>query len=241
MILERDSELEQLRQLLADLDSSGGRVVLVRGEAGIGKSALISEFITDAEDQAHVLVGACDDLLTPQALGPFWDFAREHGVLTRALERGDRAGVLEATLELLSRSLRPSILVIEDTHWADEATLDAIKYLGRRIARTNALVLLTFRDGEVDFDHPLRGVIGDLPPHSVVRIQLSGLSLSAVASIIADSNLDPEEVLSATNGNPFLVTEMASVDIDEVPSSVRDSVMARVQKLSADGLAIDRA
>ncbi|MEE8375513.1 MAG: AAA family ATPase [Acidimicrobiia bacterium] len=234
MILERDTELKQLRQLLDDLESSGGRVVLVRGEAGIGKSALISEFVTDTEDRAHVLIGACDDLLTPQALGPFWDLAREQPALARALENGDRPGVLEATLQLLSRSLRPNILVIEDTHWADEATLDAIKYLGRRIARTNALVLLTYRDGEVDFDHPLRGVIGDLPPHSVVRIQLSGLSLSAVASIIADSNLDPEEVLSATNGNPFLVTEMASVDVDEVPSSVRDSVMARVRKLSAD-------
>ncbi len=226
--------MEQLRQLLADLDSSGGRVVLVRGEAGIGKSALISEFVTEAKDRAHVLIGACDDLLTPQALGPFWDLAREQPALARALENGDRPGVLEATLELLSRSLRPSILVIEDTHWADGATLDAIKYLGRRISRTNALILLTYRDGEVDFEHPLRGVIGDLPPHSVVRIQLSGLSLSAVASIIADSDLDPEEVLSATNGNPFLVTEMASVDVDEVPSSVRDSVMARVQKLSAD-------
>jgi len=178
MILERDSEMEQLRQLLADLDSSGGRVVLVRGEAGIGKSALISEFITDSEERAHVLIGACDDLLTPQALGPFWDLAREQSSLARALENGDRAGVLEATLELLSRSLRPSILVI--------------------------------------------------------RIQLRGLSLSAVASIIADTDLDPEEVLSATNGNPFLVTEMASVDVDEVPSSVRDSVMARVRKLSAD-------
>ncbi len=234
MILERDSEMEQLRQLLADLDSSGGRVVLVRGEAGIGKSALISEFITESEERAHVLIGACDDLLTPQALGPFWDVAREQPALARALENGDRPGVLEATLQLLSRSLRPNILVIEDTHWADEATLDAIKYIGRRIDRTNALVLLTYRDGEVDFDHPLRGVIGDLPPHSVVRIQLSGLSLSAVASIVAGSNLDPEEVLAATNGNPFLVTEMASVDVDEVPSSVRDSVMARVQKLSAD-------
>ena len=181
-----------------------------------------------------MLLGGCDDLLTPQPLGPFWDVARQQNALASALESGDRAGVLETTLELLSRSLRPTILVIEDTHWADEATLDAIKYLGRRIARTNGLLLLTYRDGEVDSDHPLRGVIGDLPPASVVRIQLGGLSLPGVASIIADSTLDAGEVLAATNGNPFFVTEMASAESDEVPSSIRDSVMARVRKLSSE-------
>ncbi|MEE9179005.1 MAG: AAA family ATPase [Acidimicrobiia bacterium] len=234
MILERDAELRQLGQLLDDLDSSGGRVILVRGEAGIGKSALISQFIAETQDRAHVLLGACDDLLTPQPLGPFWDIAREQPSLAQPLKNGDRPAVLETTLDLLSRSLRPSILVIEDTQWADEATLDAIKYLGRRIARTKGLLLLTYRDGEVDYDHPLRGVIGDLPPLSVERMQLRGLSLSAVSSIIGESRLDPVEVLATTNGNPFLVTEMASADGEAVPSSVRDSVMARVRKLSSE-------
>ena len=132
------------------------------------------------------------------------------------LREGDRPGVLAATLDLLSGSLRPNILVIEDTQWADEATLDAIKYVGRRIGRTNGLLLLTYRDGEVDYDHPLRGVMADLPPHSVVRIQLGGLTLSAVASIIGGSTLDPEEVLAGTGGNPFLVTEMASAGSEVV-------------------------
>lgn len=73
MILDRDSELAELRQLVDDLGSWGGRVVLVRGEAGIGKSAVITEFIADTEDRVHVLVSACDDLLTPEPLGPMWD------------------------------------------------------------------------------------------------------------------------------------------------------------------------
>ncbi|MCZ6662940.1 MAG: LuxR C-terminal-related transcriptional regulator, partial [Actinobacteria bacterium] len=179
-----------------------------------------------------VLFGACDDLLIPQPLGPFWDMARLEPTLKEPLDDGDRPRLLETVLDLLSRSLRPSVMVIEDTHWADEATFDAIKYLGRRIARTNGLLLLTYRDGEVDYDHPLRGVIGDLPTQSVVRIQLGGLSRSAVVSIISESSLDPDEVMTATNGNPFLVTEMASVDGDVVPSSLQDSVMARVRKLS---------
>ena len=234
MLLERDRELELMADLLVDAKASGGKVVLLRGEAGIGKSALVREFVGGHADDAHIYFGSCDDLLTPQPLGPFWDIAREQPSLAEPLENGDRPGVLAAVLDLLSSSLRPSIVVIEDTHWADEATLDAIRYLGRRIATTKGLLLLTYRDGEVDYDHPLRGVIGDLPPPSVVRIQLGGLSLSAVSSIISDSDLDPEDVMASTNGNPFLATEMASSDGDVVPSSVQDSVMARVRKLSPE-------
>jgi predicted ATPase len=146
-----------MADLLVDAKASGGKVVLLRGEAGIGKSALVREFVGGHADEAHIYFGSCDDLLTPQPLGPFWDMAREQPSLAEPLENGDRPGVLAAVLDLLSSSLRPSIVVIEDTHWADEATLDAIRYLGRRIATTKGLLLLTYRDGEVDYDHPLRG------------------------------------------------------------------------------------
>jgi DNA-binding CsgD family transcriptional regulator/tetratricopeptide (TPR) repeat protein len=232
MLLERDQELESMTELLDGLESSGGKVVLVRGEAGIGKSSLVRGFLDRHADTVHVHVGFCDDLLTAQPLGPFWDIARGEPSLTEPLENGDRAGVLGATMVLLSRSLRPSIVVIEDTQWADEATLDAIKYLGRRIAAANALFILTYRDGAVDYDHPMRRVIGDLPPDSVVRIQIGGLSLSAVASLIGNLNLDADEVLTVTNGNPFLVTQMASSDSDVVSVSVQDSVNARMHRLT---------
>jgi DNA-binding CsgD family transcriptional regulator/tetratricopeptide (TPR) repeat protein len=232
VLLGRDPELELMAGVLGGVQSSGGKVVLVRGEAGIGKSSLVREFATGHGDEAHVHVGSCDDLLIPQPLGPFWDIARGEPSLGEPLGNGDRPGVLEAILHLLSGSLRPSIMVIEDTHWADEATLDAIKYIGRRIAQTSAMLLLTYRDGEVDYEHPLRGVMADLPPDSVVRIQLGGLSLSAVSTIIGAATLDPEKVLAVTNGNPFLVTELASAGEEALPSSVQDSVMARVRKLS---------
>jgi DNA-binding CsgD family transcriptional regulator/tetratricopeptide (TPR) repeat protein len=232
MILERDSELELLRQLLQGLDSSGGRVVLVRGEAGIGKSTLVATFAAESGDRAHLLTGGCDDLLIPQPLGPFWDMARAEPSLKEPLVDRNRPRLLEAVLDFLSGSLRPSIIIIEDVHWADEATLDAIKYLGRRIARTNGLILLTYRDGEVDRDHPLRGVIGDLPSGSVARIQLAGLSLAAVTSMLSGSSLDPEEVMAATDGNPFLVSETAATGGAIIPSSVGESVMARLRKLS---------
>ena len=72
VLLERDRELDLPADLLAGVDSAGSKVVLVKGEAGIGKSALVQELTRRVGDETHVLVGACDDLLTPQALGPFW-------------------------------------------------------------------------------------------------------------------------------------------------------------------------
>jgi DNA-binding CsgD family transcriptional regulator len=232
MLLERDRELQTLDDLLADLGSSGGKVVLVRGEAGIGKTALVRELVATHSDDLHAHVGGCDDLLIPQPFGPFWDMARLEDSLRGPLEDADRPRLLEAIMALLSRSLRPTVIVIEDTHWADEATLDAIKYLGRRIGSANGLLVLTYRTGELDYDHPLRGVIGDLPSRDVVGIQLGGLSLDAVSAIVGDMTLDPEAVLAATAGNPFLVEEMISADEVAVSSSLQDSVMARVRKLS---------
>jgi DNA-binding CsgD family transcriptional regulator len=160
--------------------------------------------------------------------------AREETSLAHLLKNGDRPGLLRATLDLLSRSLRPTILVIEDTQWADEATLDAIKYLGRRVARTQGLLLLTYRDTDVDYDHPLRGVIGDLPPPSVTRVRLGGLSSGAVASIIAETGLDPKEVFEATGGNPLFVTQLMVTAGDGVPASVQDLVMTRVRRVSPE-------
>jgi len=232
MLLDRDRELDSMGNLLAEVGSSGGKVVLVRGEAGIGKSSLVRGFVERHADEARIHIGFCDDLLIPQPLGPFWDIARSESTLSEPLANGDRPGVLGVVMDLLSRSLRPTVVVIEDSQWADEATLDAIKFLGRRIAGTNGLLLLTYRDGAVDHDHPLRGVIGDLPPHSVVRMRLAGLSLSAVASIIGDSDLDAEEVVAVTDGNPFLVGEMASSGGGVVSASVQDSVAARVRRLA---------
>lgn len=232
MLLERDRELELMADLLAGVDSSGGKVVLLRGEAGIGKSALVGEFVDRHSNAAHVHVGFCDDLLTPQPLGPFWDLARQEPSIAEPLGNGNRPGVLEATLDLLSRSLRPSILVIEDTQWADEATLDAIKYLGRRIARTNGLLLLTYRDGEVDYDHPLRRVIGELPPRDIVRIHLDRLHGPTVASMVLDTGLDFDEVMALTGGNPLFVTEVLTSGVEKVPASVQDSVLARAAKLT---------
>ena len=233
MLLEREKELALLTGLLPDLGDGGGKVILVRGEAGIGKSILVREFARTAAASARFLVGFCDDLQTPQPFGPLWDIAGDEPGLRLALENQERHGVLQECFALLSDSATPTVMVIEDIQWSDEATLDALTYVGRRVERTNGLLCLTYRDGEVDHHHPLRRVMGDLAPGSVVRIALSGLSHAAVAEIVSPSGLNPDRVLEATGGNPFLVTEMALTTGEEVPTSVRESVTARVARLSA--------
>lgn len=231
-MLERETELARLEGLLGAVGASGGRVVLVRGEAGIGKSALIARFLHDVADRSQVYLGACDDLGTPQPLGPVWDVARRSPGVATALAHGDRRGVMDALLDLLSNPFQPAVVVFEDTQWADEATLDVIKFLGRRIGRANGLLVLTYRDDEVDSGHALRQVLGELPPGHFVRIRLKPLSLEAIRTLIDDGSLDPDEVLALTGGNPLFVSEVIATGSVTVPNSVQDAVLARVAKLS---------
>jgi class 3 adenylate cyclase/DNA-binding CsgD family transcriptional regulator/tetratricopeptide (TPR) repeat protein len=233
-LLERDRELDAMSALLDGIGSSGGKVLLVRGEAGIGKSSLVDAFVQWRASAAHVHIGFCDDLLTPQPLGPFWDMARDEPSLSEPLESGDRRALMEALLDLLSRKLRPTVLILEDTQWADEATLDVIKYVGRRTSKTNGLLILTYRDGAVDYDHPLRAVIGSLPPQDLARIHLDGLSPTAVAAMVQDTGLDAVEVLTLTGGNPLFVTEVLASGTSDVPASIQDSVLARAGNLSTE-------
>ncbi len=232
MLLERDDQLRLLRDIATGVPSTGGKVVLVRGEAGIGKSALVRAFTAVHAGSGPVHIGTCDDLRIPRALNPFWDIARDHTALLEPLQSADRAKVLEELLRLLSDPRAPTVMILEDTHWADEATLDTIRYVGRRIGRTNGVLLLTYRDGEVDVNHPLRGVVGDIPVGDVVRIQLDGLSLDSVQQLIGEVDLDARTVRDATQGNPFLVGEMIATTQWGRPPSLDDAVLARVQRLT---------
>ncbi len=238
VLLDRDRELDAMSALLDGVGSSGGKVLLVRGEAGIGKSTLVDAFVERHADAAHVHIGFCDDLLTPQPLGPFWDMARDEPSLLEPLEIGDRRGLMEALLDLLARKLRPTVLILEDTQWADEATLDVIKYVGRRTSKTDGMLILTYRDGVVDYDHPLRAVIGSLPPQDLSRIHLDGLSPVAVAAMVDESELDAAEVLTLTGGNPLFVTEVIASGMSDVPTSIQDSVLARAASLSAEARSV---
>jgi DNA-binding CsgD family transcriptional regulator len=231
-LLERDAELTRLHTVLRECSTRGGRIAVVRGEAGIGKTTLVRRFVDEVSDGADVVAGACDDLSTPQPLAPIWDIARERPRIAAALRLGERRAVMDALLNLLSGSGEPSVVVLEDAHWADDATLDVITFVGRRIDRANGLLVLTYRDTEIAAAHPLRRVLGVLPPGVVERIRLRPLTLDAVATLSGRRGVHAEQLLTLTGGNPLFVTEVAASGEGAVPLSVRDAVMAQLAQLS---------
>jgi DNA-binding CsgD family transcriptional regulator len=230
-LLERDDVLQRLEKLLAAARDGEGHAVLVRGEAGIGKTSAVRAF-TDSLDDAHVLWGGCDDLLTARPLGPIWDMALDEPSLGESLRGQDRYEVFALVLELMSRSLRPTVVVIEDIHWADEATLDLIKFLGRRISRSHGLLVLTYRDGQVPGDRPLRVALADIAASVLERITLTPLSPAAVSELASETGGVTDGLWELTGGNPFFLTEVLGAEHESVPGSVRDAVMGRVSRLS---------
>jgi DNA-binding CsgD family transcriptional regulator/tetratricopeptide (TPR) repeat protein len=235
-LLERAEPLAELDDLLT-AGAAGGRVALVAGEAGAGKSALVVAFTERSGARARVLWGACDPLLTPRALGPLHDIARQVGgelserVSTPESRRADVFESLLAALDGPRQRARP-VVVIEDLHWADEATLDMVAFLGRRLPQVRALLVLTYRDDEIGPDHQLRTVLAGLPRAVVRRLALPPLSATAVAELARRAGRTADSVHQVTGGNPLLVTEVLAQRALDVPATVRDLVLARLAGLS---------
>jgi tetratricopeptide (TPR) repeat protein len=236
LLLERDEQLAQLTRWHEASETRGGCVVLITGEACIGKTATVSEFIRRRGAAIRALWGACDPLSTPQPLGPLADVSRQvGGALLEAMTQGtNRERIFAATVEVLECAAKPVVLVIEDMHWADDATLDLVKYLGRRIARTRAMLIATYRTDEIAARHPLQVAVGLLPGETVRRLPLSALSEAAVGELAQTLGRSATGLYAATAGNPFYVTELLAAPAGEIPSSVRDAVLARVARLSAE-------
>lgn len=229
MLVERDDLLAGLLGLAAEGFGGRGRMVFLAGEAGVGKSALCRELVRAVEDRCAVRVGGVDNLTTADALAAFEDAVPE-------LEIGP-----SVARHRLFRSLRdilrtePTLVVLEDLHWADEATLDALRFLGRRMADTPVLIVVTYRHDEVSARHPLRLVLGDLATHpDVHRVTVPPLTPAGVAVMVEASgtDLDARALHARTGGNAFFVTEVLAAHGDEVPATVRDAVLARVSRLS---------
>ncbi|HZX53984.1 MAG TPA: AAA family ATPase, partial [Ilumatobacteraceae bacterium] len=216
-LLERDWALAALAGAWQSAARGEGRVVMVTGEPGIGKTWLVRQFLQDLGGEARVLFGTCDDLSIPRPLGPIRDLiGNVSDSLGKALSAGAAPHEIQTLLvEELELPPSPTVLVIEDVHWADDATLDSITILGRRIAAIPAIVVLTFRGGEVPPGHRLHATIGSIRADSAVVIELPPLSHGAVTRL---AGVDAANVFAVTGGNPFYVTEMlASRTTSDLP------------------------
>jgi DNA-binding CsgD family transcriptional regulator len=232
-LLERKKCLAELTDWLRRAIEGAGCIALLGAEAGMGKTALLQEF-AKAPLGARVLWGGCDALFAPRPLGPLYDIARQtKGELLAAIYgNANREVIFAAALSELER--KQTLIVFEDMHWADEATLDLVKYLGRRIQRTRAMLAISYRDDETGLRHPLRLVIGDLPRTATHRMSLFPLSEAAVAQLARQAGQPSADLHRITGGNPFFVTEALAAVADKVPISVRDAVLARALRLSPE-------
>jgi DNA-binding CsgD family transcriptional regulator/tetratricopeptide (TPR) repeat protein len=232
-LLERKTALDALAEIAAQARSGEGRLVLLEGEAGVGKSALLEQFTHDLPD-ARLLSGACDGIFTPRPLGPLFDIAQQlHGRL-QSLCRADasREKLFDALLTELCEPGPLPVVVIEDVHWADEATLDLLGFLARRIREIAALLIVSYRSDELADTHPLRIALGHLAVQRCARrLPLVPLSAQAVRMLSAGHGVDPAELYRVTGGNPFYVHEVLEAGLGEIPGSARDAVLARAARL----------
>jgi len=239
-LLEREAQLALLDSYAGEARQGDGRLVFIAGEAGVGKSALVEQAQRGLPETTWCW-GACDGLFTPRPLGPLFDIASTLGGELLELCRADapREELFSALLGQVSAPGEPHVLVVEDVHWADEATIDLLRFLGRRIRDVPVLLLATYRDEGLTATDPLRIALGDLAAQrSVRRLSLPPLSAGAVAVLAGGSGLDPAALYRLTGGNPFYVSQAVQAGMSEVPASARDAVLARAARLDSDSRAV---
>ena len=232
-LLERGPSLASLAGYAMDARRGEGRLVLVAGEAGVGKSALVEQLQHDLPD-ARWSWGGCDGLFTPRPLGPLFDLAGQlGGELADLCQAGAaREDLFRALLRQVSGPGTLSVVVVEDVHWADEATVDLLRFLGRRLRDAPVLLIATYRDEDLAADDPLRAALGEIARQRPTRrMELAPLSADAVRILAGGTGLDAAELYRLTSGNPFYVTEVVQAGLGVVPSSARDAVLARAARL----------
>jgi DNA-binding CsgD family transcriptional regulator/tetratricopeptide (TPR) repeat protein len=240
-LLEREPHLEHLGGHLRQAAAGRGRLVLVGGEAGVGKTTLVEAFCRQVAGTAALLRTSCDALSTPGPLGPVRDLAPALGIHIdpHPLEGDARDRLFREVLSVLAARSGATIIVGEDAHWADGATLELLRFLGRRIGGIPVLFIVTYRDDEIGTDHPLRLVLGDLATApDVRRLNVRPLSEEAVQRLAAGSGRDAATLHRLTGGNPFFVIEALAAEGETVPATVGDAVLARAARLSSEARAV---
>jgi predicted ATPase len=218
---EREHQLEVLRSAVERARTGHGSVLLLTGETGLGKTTLLKALAAEVRDVVRVLAGGCDDLGEPRRLGALRDAGVEVG--------GDYPSLLGRL------GAEPTVLMIDDVQWADDATLDLLGYLARRVHDQPLAVVLALRD-DAWLPQQVRRWLGSLATAGLQRLALAPLSLEAVRGLAGD---EAERVYALAGGNPFYTAELlASAG---VPATVSDAVLAKVARLSDAGrLAVEQ-
>jgi AAA ATPase domain len=232
-LLERGPSLAVLAACAAEAGRGDGRLVMIGGEAGVGKTALLERFRRELPD-ARWFWGACDGLFTPRPLGPLYDLADQLGgeLLDLCARGAEREELFRALLRQAAAPGPLNVIVVEDVHWADEATIDLLRFAGRRLRETAVLLIVTYRDDDLGPEDPLRVALGELARQRTTRrISLAPLSADAVRALASGSDLEAAALYRLTGGNPFYVTEVLQAGMADVPASARDAVLARAAGL----------
>jgi predicted ATPase/DNA-binding CsgD family transcriptional regulator len=233
-LVERDGFLTMLRSHFEDVNEGEGRCVFVSGEAGIGKTSLIKAFCNEVKSKCNIYQGICDALFTPRPLAPLYDVLLQLGrsIPESNIDATNRTAFFTNFYQELNNRTEVNLVVFEDIHWADEATLDFIKFFARRISQLKCLFILTYRDTEIHSSHPLRTIMGQLNPDSFTRIELQPLSKQAVGKMAEERGYNGEDVFRITNGNPFYVTEILASYSEGVPDNIKDSILSVYNKMN---------
>lgn len=278
-LIGRERQLDALSAPLDDVTKGRGRTVLIAGEAGIGKSALVRRFAEMARARgARVAVGECVEIDARRPLGPFVEIV--DSVERQGLIRGERtrpdAGIMvvdDATLGRMQRSFAtlfaqlgrtaPLVAIIDDLHWADEASLDLFLYLARSLRDERFLLIGTYRSDEMHRTHPTRPLLAELARRRLAEeIVVPPLDRGQVAEMLRETLRSDREVAPALRdaiharceGGPFFVEEVLKAmqrsgrltfadrewrpteDLTdlELPDTVRDAVLARLDALDPD-------
>lgn len=237
MLVEREQPLQRLHELARSAGDGRGAIALVAGEAGIGKTTVLEEMRLRESSTCQVFWGGCDALATPRALGPIQDMAPALGEQVQKLlaDGAQPSELFEAVLRQIATSKKTAVLVFEDVHWADHATLDFLRFIGRRASMLRMLLVMSFRNDEIVDTHPLARILGDLPSAYTTTIEIQPLSREGVGALTASSGYDDDELFEITGGNPFFVTELVAwrdSSRDTIPASVKDAVGSRLNRLA---------
>jgi ATP/maltotriose-dependent transcriptional regulator MalT len=236
MLADRDHQLGEIIARADDARAGRGGMVFVSGESGAGKTSFVEAFVDRWVKDERVLWGACDPLPTPRPLGPVHDVAHRLAPATQAVLESDHSyDIFDAVYDDLRTA--PSVFVLDDLQWADQGTIDLLRFVLRRVGQTRSLVVGILRDEEVGVSHPLRVLLGDAARSTrACSLLLPPLSAEAVEALASGSAVDSAWLHRITGGNAFFVCEMLEherVAGTDLPTTVRDAVLARTSDLDA--------